>query len=363
MVFMGAAGATQAPPSPTTPLPISGGDAVQRVADVLWHQQPDGAAMAAASALTTKEAIEPLVRQILADSRANQGVGEFFRWWLDLDQVMTLEKDPAMFPDLTLAMRADMVSETMAFGIDATLGFGASGTYQTLLRANWSFLNERLAALYGVEGVIGPEDRRTPLDASQRAGLLTQASLQMLGSFATRTSPSHRGADILRRFLCESIPAAPPGVPGLSPTPPPVTTQRQALAASFTTPVCNACHSLMDPPGLAFEAFDPIGLWRTIDNGAPVDTSNLTIVFPRTNTNGPTQVVNGPVELAFAISNDAGAQDCYAQKWLEFALGRDLADADRPSLERIESAYHASGLSLQALIVAVLTSDAFLAPL
>jgi hypothetical protein len=359
MEFMGAAGDTQAP---STPLPIRGDEALQRVANVLWHQEPDGAALAAAPAVMTKEAFQPIVRGMLADARSTQGVGQFFRWWLDLDLVATVEKDSTLFPELTSELRADMIDETITFGVNITLMTGTSGTYRTLMQLDASFINERLAKIYGIGGVTGDDLRLVTQPTHQRAGLLTQPSLQVLGSFATRTSPSHRGAEILRRFLCEAVPAAPPGIQGLPPPPPPGTTQRQALAASFTSPVCNACHNLIDPPGLAFEAYDAIGRWRTIDNGAPVDTSNLAIIFPRANTNGVTQVVNGPFELAFAVSNDPSAQDCYAQKWLEFALGRELTDADQPSLAQIEATYHTSGLNLQTLIVGVLTSDAFLAP-
>ena len=115
----------------------------------------------------------------------------------------------------------------------------------------------------------------------------------------------------------------------------------------------------MDPPGLAFEGFDAIGRARTSDNGGPVDTSNLTVILPD---NRSGTVVNGPVELAKLLATDPAAEICFAQKWLAFALGRDLNDSDIASLAKSEADFAASGFNIQALIVSVLSSDAFLAP-
>jgi hypothetical protein len=354
MVFMGAAGDTMNPMVPT-PLPVSGDVALQRAAGVLWQQDASPETVAAVAGLKTKEQLAPFVQQLVVDARASKGLEAFFRWWLELDQIATVEKDPAMFPEVTPALRADMIEETIDFGIDATVNV-PNGTYHTLLQADWSFLDSRLAALYGVD-VTGADLQKTQLDGTQRAGLLTQPSLQMLGSFAARTSPSHRGSEVLRRFFCEAVPPPPPSAATLF-SPPPGETTRQALASSVNQPTCNACHAVLDPPGLAFEGFDPIGRTRTLDNGAPVDTSNLRLILP--DGNGGTGVVNGAVDLALTVSNDVAAQDCYAQTWLSFALGRDLTPADQASIDQIDDAFQASGLNLQRLIVSVLLSDAFL---
>jgi hypothetical protein len=178
----------------------------------------------------------------------------------------------------------------------------------------------------------------------------------MLGSFATRPSPSHRGLEILREFLCEEIPAEPPGIAPLG-VPPGETTQ-VALAIAVSGSPCSACHQVLDGPGIVFEHFDAIGRVRTMDNGNVVETSNIKVLLP----GNDTELVNGPVNLADVIMKNTGAQDCFAQQWLTFALGRGVVDADQPSLRAIQADFHASGLQLQELIVSVLTSDTFLAP-
>jgi hypothetical protein len=344
--------------SPT--LHIPGADALERVAAVLWQQAPDGNLSQQAAAFTTTADVASIVQTMLADPRARAGVGAFYRWWLDLDSVVTLKKDPVLFPEATPELLADMANETTTFGVETTLA--PTGTFPLLMAAGWTFVNARLAALYGIDGVTGDSLQRTRLPDG-RAGLLTQPALQALGSFAARNSPSHRGTYIEQRFLCQMVPSSPPGVPGL-PAPPPDETIRQELQSEFQSAVCAACHAIVDPPGLAFEGFDAIGRARTTDNGAPVDTSNLAVRLPdpTLSSNGTVVVVNGPVELTKALTSAPAVEGCFAQKWLSFALGRDLEASDMPSLASVQAAFTAHAFDLQALIVAVLSSDAFLAP-
>jgi hypothetical protein len=359
MVFMGAAGAmmvTGAAGAATAPtfLPVSGGDAVERVADVLWRQQPDGATLAAAAALKTKQDLEPIVRQMLADPRAAEGVGAFFRWWLELDSVPTLQKDPSLFPEFTPVVAADMAKETAAFGTYVTRDI--KGSFETLMTAPFSLINTRLAAIYGLGGVGGDSLRRVDLPPGQRAGLLTQPALQALGSFETRNSPSRRGLNIAAKFFCLSIPAEPPGSPGLPP-PAPGQTVRQELELATQSAVCKTCHAAIDPLGYVFEGFDAIGRARATDNGVPVDATS-TVSLPA-RTDSPWAIFT-PGDLAFHMAGDPGVQACYAQQWLSFALGRDLTVADQTSLQPIEADFQASGFDLQELIVSVLLSDTFL---
>jgi Protein of unknown function (DUF1592)/Protein of unknown function (DUF1588)/Protein of unknown function (DUF1585) len=343
--------------APVTPLRISGSEALRRIAPVLWNQPPDDDLKVAATPgrLTTTADLTILIEQMLADPRAAEGVGAFYRWWLDLDEIATLQKDPMLFPDFSPALRADMVNETVAFGVDATLEM--NGTFQTLMTAGWSFMNERLASIYSVSGVIGDDLRRVPLPAGQRAGLLTQPALQALGSLATRNSPSHRGSYILTKFYCEQVPFPPASLPPF--IVPPGMTVRAALVADVQQATCTACHLVIDPPGLAFEGFDAIGRARTTDNGAPVDTTGR-LLLP--SSNGSPAEFHGPVDLANIVATDPTAESCLAKQWLSFALGRAVGDADQPSVTKLDAAFAASGFNLKALIVAVLTSDAFLTP-
>jgi hypothetical protein len=361
----GAAGTGTAGATPT-PLPISGVDAINRIAGVLWRASPDSATLARAHAgeFTTVAQLASAVRDMLDDPQAVAGVGAFYRWWLDLDDITMTSKSTQVFPDYTANLPADMANETETFGVNVTLAM--NGTFGTLMTAPFSFINADLADLYGVSGVTGDDLRPVALDPTQRAGLLTQPGLQVLGSYADRNSPSGRGVRIFRQILCESVPPNPPDTPPLVPAP--GVTLRATLDAEVSNAVCEACHSVLDPPGLAFETYDAIGRWRTTDNGAPVDVSGLVLrIDPNSST---TTNFSGPIELASLIASSVTAQQCMTEQWLEFALGvpsstslsygsSPLApETWMPSFE----AFVSSGLNLKELIVSVLTSDTFLAP-
>jgi hypothetical protein len=345
----------------TGALPISASDALTRVAAVLWQETPDGDLLsrAAQGNLRTVVELRGVVDQMLVDPRAANGVGAFYRWWLNLPALATSSKDTTLFPAYTSALRDDMAAETETFSVNVTLAM--NGSYQTLMTAHFSFINERLADIYGVSGVSGDTLRNVALPAEARAGLLTQPALQALSTDAARNSPPRRGAYVAERFLCNRIPP-PPVNTSEEPldTSTPGITLRQAIEENEQqSATCVACHQLFDPSGFAFEGFDAIGRARTTDNGAPVDVSDLSITL---STSRPRTVVDGPIELAGLLANDPAAHDCMTRKWLTFVLGRDLRPSDDQSITQIGATFSAAGYNLKALIAAVLTSGPFLAP-
>jgi Protein of unknown function (DUF1588)/Protein of unknown function (DUF1592)/Protein of unknown function (DUF1585) len=348
----GAAGTAPA----NAPLPISPQEALNRTASLLWNDALDGDLLteAAMGQIKTTGDLASIVRGMLADPRAVAGVGAFYRQWLDLPAVATFERDPTLFPAYTPELQAAMADETETFGINVTLTM--KGTYQLLMTAPFTFMNAPIGDIYGVSG-LGSSFQEVPLPPTQRAGLLTQPALQVLGAYETRTSPATRGTYIASRILCEAIPFPPAGLSGLDPIPPGVTVRAQETS-NVANEYCQPCHVLIDPFGFAFEGFDAIGRARTTDNSAPVDVSGLKVRFP----NGDMQTLDGPVELANAIANAPDAENCFAQQWLSFALGRALVDADQPALAQIQSTFRASTLTIEDLIVLVLTSEPFLAP-
>lgn len=351
---LGSAG-TAAP----TPLRISAREALARMAAVLWRQAPDEdlLSQAAGARVTTSRDLERFARLIVNDERAAMGVGAFYRWWLDLDAITTTVLDPTLFPEFTPELQADMAAETESYGVDVTLNQG--GTFLTLLTEPSTWLNERLASLYKISGVTGPTLRSVSLPSIERAGLLTQPSVQVLGAYSKRNSPSHKGTYILRKFFCLTLPSAPANIPGLDPISPGVTV-RQALANSVAnTTECAACHVGIDPPGLALERFDAIGRARSMDNGLPIDTGNLRLVT-RFSDPPSAVIINGPVDLANAIGRSDAAEACFAKQWLTFALGRDVEARDAAALDQLRRQFSAADFSIKELIVNTLLSDSFL---
>jgi hypothetical protein len=357
----GAAGSGTHPhPAVVTPLRISGEEAVRRLASVIWKELPDGdlAAQARMGHFTTAQSLQDPIRQLLGDPRARKGVGAFYRWWLDLDRLTKdVAKDPVLFPDFTPALASDMATETETYSVEIT--FSPNGTYQALMTSPVTYATERLAAIYGAAGSPGNATfRQLYLDEGQRAGLLTQPALQVLASpLPERSSPTMRGAEIWRKFLCKAVPLPPANVPKPETIPPGATTRQWLEKAVSQSASCNACHSLLDPLGLAFESFDAIGRWRTTDNGGSVDVSGL-----RINIFQPPPVISGAVELAKLLADRPEAHECMVRQWLTYALKRELTMADEATVTQVAATFRARGFNLQELILAVLTTDAFLAP-
>jgi hypothetical protein len=340
-----------------TPLAISGLEAVTRIANVLWSSSADRDVLVRAQegSYATKDDLYPLIHAMLADPRAAVGVGKFYRWWLNLDTIATTEKDATLFPSYTPDLQSDMANETETFAVAMTLK--TDGTYQGLMTSPSTFVNARLADIYGLTGVTGDALQPVMLDPTQRAGLLTQPGLQALGSFATRNSPTTRGVHIQEQFLCVPIPAPPANTPPFT-APAAGTTLRATLSAETAQAICQACHSIIDPPGFAFETFDAIGRWRTVDNGAPVNVSGLLL---NEGDLSPTPFA-GPLELATDLAMSKSSQQCLVRQWLAYVGNTTTAMIDDAAVAPVYASFQASSFNLQALIVAVLTSDTFLAP-
>lgn len=341
------------------PLPIPADKALTRMAQLIWNAPPDAdlLSQAAAGHFVTIEDLYGPARQMLADPRAESGVGAFYDWWLKLAQIDTLTKDTTVFPSFNAQLAADMHGEVKTFALNVTLDM--SGTYETLLTAPFSFVNERLAAIYGLGGITGDNLRMVSLNATERGGLLTLPGMQAQSSNPTRTSPARRGVAVVSRLLCMNIPAPPPSVPVIHDPVAAGVNGRQALEMHRVDPACAACHSLFDNYGLAFEAFDAIGRARTTDNGAPVDTSNLQLTAMGT----PVATVDGAVPLENALAHNGTAQECMTRQWLTYALKQnDAGSIDANAVAQAHTPFRASGFNLKELIAAVMLTDAFLAP-
>jgi hypothetical protein len=193
---------------------------------------------------------------------------------------------------------------------------------------------------------------RVDFQNGERKGLLMQVGFLASNAYSIKTDPIHRGLFVVRDLLCHDIPDPPPGA---SQTPPPETdtppvTTRDEVALLTSPPTCRGCHSEINPPGFAFEAFDAVGQRRTMENGAPVDTTGELAL------DGAAFAFQNAGELVDALAASPEARTCYAGKWLAFAYGRDLVPEDVTS----QAALAASADSADELMTAISVTPAFL---
>jgi hypothetical protein len=323
-----------------------------RLSYFLLDSMPDEALFTAAEGgqLATDAQVSAQATRLMADARFRATLSTFHEQWLQLDQLPGAEKDPTLFPAWTPALRDALGEETRRF-VQYVFTDG-DRTLATLLSAPFSFLSGPLYAHYGV--APGADWARADLPHGQRAGLLTQAGLLATLAHDNRTSFILRGKMVREALFCEAPLMVPPNVPA-EPMLDPNATARQRSAQHRQDPACAACHDLFDPIGFAFENYDATGKYRTSDAAGPIDAS-VTL----THTAGlDGKMAANAVGLAGILAQADEVRDCVARQWMRFALGRDDAKEDEPSLATAVKAFKSGGAKLPDLLLALVRSDAF----
>jgi hypothetical protein len=284
-----------------------------------------------------------------ADPKAKALVENFGGEWLQTRNLEVLKPDPEKFPEFDAELRDDMRTETEMF-FESILKEDRS--VLDFIDARFTFLNERLAKHYGIEGVKGREFRRHELDGQERSGVLTQASVLTVSSYPTRTSPVIRGKWVLETLLNAPPPPPPPDVPALDEKATGSSaSMRQQLEKHRSNALCASCHARMDPLGFGLENYDAIGRWRSMDGRFPVDASGA---LPSGKS------FNGSAELKVILKADSQRfVRALAEKMLTYALGRGLELYDRPAVAEISKRLEANQFRFSELIQAIAESVPF----
>jgi hypothetical protein len=330
---------------------VSDIELASRLSFFLWSSVPDEELMrvATAGSLSRPAVLQKQVKRMLADPKASALSQNFAAQWLLLRNLATVAPDD---PEFDNDLRRAMQEETQLL-FDSVLRENRPVT--TLLNADYTFLNERLARHYGIEGVRGNDMRRVSLPAnSPRSGLIGQASILTVTSVADRTSPVTRGKWVLENLLGLPVPTPPPGVEtnlDVSVHISGPTTLRTRLEAHRERPACHSCHAVIDPIGFAMEPFDKVGRLRTEDGGLPIDAHGKMMDGTE---------LNGPADLRQALLKDGHVfLSSFTEKLLTYALGRAVTHADQPTVRDIVRRSSAEDYRLQALIMNIVESVPF----
>ena len=331
--------------------PLSDVDLASRLSFFLWSSIPDEELLdlAERGRLQDAEALAGQIRRMLADPKARALVDNFGGQWLHLRNVADWRPDPERFADFDESLRYAFERETALF-LDHLIRDDRS--VLELIDGDYSFLNERLARFYGVDGVGGGHFRRVSLAGTERAGVLTHGSVLMVTSYPTRTSPVLRGKWVLENLLGAPPPPPPPDVPALADgAETSAGSLREALERHRANPACAACHARLDPLGFALERFDAVGAHRTEDDGAPVEASGA---LP------DGTLVDGPAGLRqVLLDRRQEFVETLAEKLLTYALGRGLESYDRPAVREIRRRTEAADHRFSALVAAIVDSVPF----
>lgn len=323
-----------------------------RLSFFLWSSIPDETLLNLASQGKLKDpaVLEQQVRRMLADPRSQQLVTNFAGQWLFLRNLKGISPDVQEFPDFDDNLRVAMRRETELF-FDSIVHEDRSAL--DLLNADYTFLNERLARHYGIQGIYGNDFRRVPVREDNRRGLLGQASILTVTSYATRTSPVLRGKFILSNFLGTPPPEPPPNVPALKENNEGAKPRsvRERMEEHRANPACATCHKIMDPLGFSLENFDAVGRWRVSDSGAKIDASGQLADGTK---------VAGPAELRKALLNHPDSfTGTLTEKLMIYALGRGLDYNDAPYVRAIVRDAARNNYRFSTLILGIIKSPEF----
>ena len=316
---------------PGTVYEVTDLELASRLSFFLWSSVPDEELIevAARGELSDPTVLDEQVRRMIADLRSSMLVEDFVDQWLQLRNIRTAKPDREIYPDFDDSLRESMLRETQLF-VESQLRENLS--VLELLDADYTYTDERLARHYGIPGVYGDRFRRVSLSDSPRRGLLGHGSLLTVTSYPDRTSPVLRGKWLLETILNAPPPEPPPNVPGL-----PARGEggkhasvRERLERHRSNPVCASCHAQLDPLGFALEHFDPIGSYRTVDAGVPVDASGA---LPG---GAEFEGLDGLRTLLVGPRRDLFAQ-AFTEKLLGYALGRTVEYYDLPTVRQIVS--------------------------
>ena len=331
--------------------PLNAFEVASRLSFFLWSSITDESLLVRAERATLQQqsALDGQVARMLADPRSRALVANFAGQWLQLRNVRGVQPNSNLFPDFDDNLRRSMRRETELL-FESVIREDRS--VLDLLRADYTYLDERLARHYGIPNVYGSQFRRVPVTQDQRRGLLGHASILAVTSHAERTSPVLRGKWVLENLLGLVVPPPPADVPPLvTPEGEAPKTLRAQMEAHRASPVCASCHKLMDPIGFAMENFDAVGSWRTREPAGQIDASGQLADGTR---------IDGIVALRNAIlARPEVFVTTMTEKMFVYALGRGIEPYDMPAVRKVVRDAGRGGYRFSALVRGIVHSAAF----
>jgi len=336
-------------------IPLGSWELASKLSYMLWDTMPDETLFTAAAAdeLLTVAGVEAQAKRMLGDPRAREMVAAFHYQTLDVEHYTKINKDPGLFPEFQGSMREMMIDETMMFIDDVV--FASGGGLIELLTEPYSFVNKSLAPLYGLDpSGFTDELVATDLDPTQRAGVLTQSGFLAANASTTENDPIHRGVFLNLNVLCTGLPPPPDVIP---PPPPPMEGEslRERIDRHTGKGTCGEnCHgTLINPLGFAFEHYDALGRWQTMDAGKPVDATGQFLFSEGL------MDFDGGVQLANLIAESEEAHRCYVGHLLEYGYARSTQAADNTAIRALAERSLAEDLPITSIILELTKSDAF----
>ena len=313
---------------------------------------PELLTLAEGGGLTTSDQVRAIAEVMVEAPGARTAIGNYFAEVLKLRALEELPKDPALYPQFSPDLAAAMRQETLALIED--IAFTTDSDFRDILNAPYTFVNGPLAALYGLipdPGQLGDTWQRFDLPPdSKRGGILGQAAFLAAYAHISSTSPTLRGKFVREALMCQGMPAPPADVVTELPAGAEYKTMRERLEG-HKKEECAGCHMLMDPIGLGLENFDGIGIFRLVENGVTLDTSEEILGLG---------TFDGARELGTVLRDSPDITRCMVRNLFRHATGHLELLTEKVALDQVDVAFATAEYRLKDLLVELVSSPAFL---
>jgi hypothetical protein len=336
-------------------IPLDGYERASRLSYFFWGTMPDAALFAAAAAgeLDGPAGVKAQAARLVADPRARDTIVHFFEKVLEVERYENISPSSSAFPDISPSFAQSARGETSNF-VGGVM-YDDSGSLRDFLTSTTTYVDDELAAIYGLEGAYDDTFQEVTLDGSQRAGVFTQIGFLAKNATSVDPDPIHRGVFLVKRITCQKIAAPPDAVP---PLPTPMGQSNRQLVEEHTEAegtTCRNCHTtLINPYGFAFEHYDAIGAFRTEDRSHPVNSATEVYLD-----GGQIPVANA-VELASTLADSEQVHNCLSGHLIAFAQGRDSSTEDTALKKLLGTASLQEAVSFRDLMVEVAVAISFL---
>ncbi|MDX2020067.1 MAG: DUF1592 domain-containing protein [Deltaproteobacteria bacterium] len=340
-------------------VPLTGWEMASRISYGLANTMPDSELLAAAAdgklqgnVADVRAEVRRHATRLLSSTGGKDAINDFYTQLLRLYTYDGIDKDAAKVPEFVAGIGADMRQETLRF--TSEIVSQATGSQADLLTAPFTFVNQRLAKVYGLSGTFTDEFKKVDLDAKQRSGLLTQPGFLASNAHRTEIDSIHRGVFVHVNVMCTNLPPPAKNVPPVPPTG--GKTNRERVTAHTGPGTCGGpCHgTLINPAGFAFEKFDAIGKYRTLDNGAAIDDSGSLEI------DGVERSWKSSVEFVALLAKSQSVHQCLTGAWLEYLFGRRPEEADAFLVNRVANASLSQSQAIKESMLELVTSEAFM---
>lgn len=331
---------------------LDGFEIASRLSFALWGSIPDSQLFdAALNGELDVAGVEAHARRMLEDPRAVTTLLHFHAQLLQAKKLAGVSPSPQLFADVPADLGALALKENELFLEDA---FANGGNLDEILTSTKTFVNADLARIYGIQGDFNAQDFvPVELDPALRRGIFTHVAFLAQNATSRDPDPIHRGVFLARNVACIPLSAPPADIPPLPPPEDFQTNRDVVQSATEAGSPCADCHrEIINPFGFPYEMYDAVGRVRTHDAGLPVNTNASPILDDFTS-------VRDGVDLAEKMAESKVVHDCYAQHWMEFALGRSAVDGDKPLVDRLGRSSR-EGAAIKDLLVGLVTSPVFL---